>query len=77
VPIDHGTKFHDAVSRTNKDVEWVVYNQEGHGLRQDEHRIDYWTRVETLLKRCLKSPAGAAPNDPAGPGNPASSPQSP
>ncbi len=60
VPIDHGVKFRDAVTKTNKNVQWVAYNAEGHGLRQDKHRIDYWSRVEALLDGCLRAPAGQA-----------------
>lgn len=58
VPITHGTKFRDAVAHTNRNVEWHVYNGEGHGLRQDEHRIDYWRHVEAFLDRCFS----ASPN---------------
>src|SRR5258708_30541452 len=55
VPIPHGTKFRDAVSQTSKNVEWVVYNDEGHGLRKEDHRIDYWRRVEAFLEKYLRA----------------------
>ncbi|HWM71002.1 MAG TPA: prolyl oligopeptidase family serine peptidase [Steroidobacteraceae bacterium] len=58
VPIKHGRKFHDAVTDTNKNVEWIVYSDEGHGFHQDEHRIDYWKHVEAFLHRCLGSSPG-------------------
>ncbi len=51
VPIKHGQEFRDAVTRTNKDVEWVVYVDEGHGWRELKTNVDFWTRVETLLAR--------------------------
>jgi len=54
VPITHGTEFRDAVMRTNKHVEWLVYNHEGHGFRREDDRIDYWRHVEAFLDRCLK-----------------------
>ena len=63
VPIKHSRKLYDAVSDTNKNVEWIVYSDEGHVLRQDEHRIDYWKHVEAFLDRCFKSaPAKASAN---------------
>ncbi len=63
VPIKHGRKFYDAVSDTNKNVEWIVYSDEGHVLRQDEHRIDYWKHVEAFLDHCFKSaPAKVSAN---------------
>ena len=49
VPIKHGTEFRDAVARTNKDVQWVVYPEEGHGWRTLETQVDFWTRVEKFL----------------------------
>jgi dipeptidyl aminopeptidase/acylaminoacyl peptidase len=57
VPIKHGTDFRDAVSRTNKDVEWVVYTEEGHGWRMLETQVDFWTRVEKFLDRYLRAEA--------------------
>ena len=51
VPIYHGQKFYDAVKQTNKDVEWVVYPEEGHGWALPKNRIDFWTRVEKFLDR--------------------------
>ncbi len=58
VPIKHGKKFRDAVADTNKNVEWIVYYDEGHGFYHDEHRIDYWKHVEAFLHRCLGSSPG-------------------
>ena len=51
VPIYHGKKFRDTVMKTNKDVEWVEYESEGHGWKLPETRIDFWTRVEKFLDR--------------------------
>lgn len=51
VPRAHGTRFRDAVSATNKNVEWVEYPEEGHGWRLPKNRIDFWTRVEKFLDR--------------------------
>ena len=49
VSVRHGTTFHDAVRRTNPDVEWVVYGDERHGWRTLETEVDFWTRVERFL----------------------------
>ena len=54
VPLEHGKQFRDAVSRTNKDVEWIVYRDEGHGWRALETQIDFWTRVEKFLDDHLR-----------------------
>jgi acetyl esterase/lipase len=53
VPIYHGKKFRDAVSKTNKDVEWIEYESEGNGWKLPETRIDFWTRVEKFLDRTI------------------------
>lgn len=50
VPLYHGKKFREAVSRTNRQVEWVTYD-EGHGWSLPKNRIDFWQRVERFLDR--------------------------
>ncbi|WP_020653963.1 alpha/beta hydrolase family protein [Massilia niastensis] len=62
VPINHGTQFRDAVMRTNKQVEWVEYPEEGHGFRLEKNSVDFWTRVEKFLDRHIGKgvSAGAA-----------------
>jgi len=51
VPLVHGTRFRDAVKTVNGDVEWIEYQEEGHGWRMPKNRIDFWTRVEKFLNR--------------------------
>ena len=57
VPVEHGKYLRDAVEKTNKDVEWVVYSDEGHGWRMLETNVDFWTRVEKFLARHLGTDA--------------------
>lgn len=49
VPLVHGTKFYDAIKDHNKEVEWVVYKDEGHGWSRLDNNIDFWSRVEKFL----------------------------
>ena len=51
VPMYHGRKFYDAVTRTNKQVEWIEYQEEGHGWSLPKNRIDFWSRVEKFLDK--------------------------
>ena len=51
VPINHGTKFRDAVMKTNKNVEWIEYPEEGHGWSLEKNNLDFWSRVERFLDR--------------------------
>ena len=51
VPLYHGQKFYDAVTRTNKHVEWIEYPEEGHGWRVPKNAIDFWSRVEKFLDK--------------------------
>lgn len=51
VPIVHGTKFRAAVSKTNPNIEWVEYLEEGHGWYVVKNRVDFWTRVEKFLDK--------------------------
>lgn len=56
VPLYHGNKFRDAVKPGNPDVEWVVYEEEGHGWALPKTRIDFWGRVEKFLARTIGKP---------------------
>jgi dipeptidyl aminopeptidase/acylaminoacyl peptidase len=58
VPITHGTKFRDAVSKTNPNVEWVEYPEEGHGWALEKNNVDFWGRVERFLDRHIGAGAG-------------------
>jgi dipeptidyl aminopeptidase/acylaminoacyl peptidase len=51
VPMYHGRKFYDAVTQTNKQVEWIEYQEEGHGWSLPKNRIDFWTRVQKFLDK--------------------------
>ena len=57
VPINHGTQFRNAVMRTNKNVDWVEYPDEGHGWGLEKNRIDFYRRVEKFLDRHIGSGA--------------------
>lgn len=56
VPMVQASRFHDAVTRQNSHVEWIVYNDEGHGWRHQEDNIDFWKHVEAFLDTNLKTP---------------------
>lgn len=51
VPIEHGISFRNAVQKTNSQVEWVEYTEEGHGWALLKNRVDFWGRVEKFLDR--------------------------
>ena len=53
VPMTHGTRFRDAVRKTNSHVEWIEYAEEGHGWFKPENRYEFWGRVEGFLARQL------------------------
>lgn len=56
VPLVHGERFRDAVKAHNSQLEWVVYDNEGHGWSRLETQVDFWTRVEKFLARHLAPP---------------------
>jgi dipeptidyl aminopeptidase/acylaminoacyl peptidase len=49
VPMVHGRKFMQAVKATNSQVEWIEYQDEGHGWGLPKNRVDFWSRVEKFL----------------------------
>jgi len=56
VPLKHGLAFRDAMPK-DQELEWVVYDHEGHGWRELKTQQDFWGRVERFLACHL----GAAP----------------
>lgn len=57
VPLEHGVKMRDALQAAgHKQVEWVLYPEEGHGWRALETNKDFWGRVERFLGRNLAAP---------------------
>ena len=53
VPIVHGEKFRSAVQAGNRQVEWKVYKDEGHGWRLPANNVDFWNRVAGFLDKHL------------------------
>ena len=51
VSVVHGTRLRDALQKTNPNVEWVEYSEEGHLWALTKNRVDFWTRVEKFLER--------------------------
>jgi dipeptidyl aminopeptidase/acylaminoacyl peptidase len=49
VPLVHGQKMKDALSA--RDVEWVVYADEGHGFLVEANRFDFYRRVAAFLDK--------------------------
>jgi dipeptidyl aminopeptidase/acylaminoacyl peptidase len=60
VPLVHGSDFHGALERAQKEHEWVVYADEGHGFNKDENVFDYYARVDRFLAKYLL-PAAQVP----------------
>jgi dipeptidyl aminopeptidase/acylaminoacyl peptidase len=55
VPLPHGEKMRDALRSAGKvEVEWVVYDQEGHGFLLPKNNVDFWNRVERFLAKHLQ-----------------------
>jgi dipeptidyl aminopeptidase/acylaminoacyl peptidase len=51
VPLVHGTRMRDALEQQKREVEWIVYTEEGHGWSLVSNRVDFWSRVEKFLDR--------------------------
>jgi len=53
VPLDHGEAMRDALRGHLRELEWHVYENEGHGWRRPENTLNFWQRVERFLARHL------------------------
>ena len=51
VPFQHAEGMRDAMRAAGKDVEWVVYPDEGHGFAKFENRVDRYNKIEAFLKK--------------------------
>jgi len=57
VPMYHGRKFMEAIKPTNSQVEWIAYQDEGHGWLLPANQVDFWSRVEKFLDKNIGSGA--------------------
>ena len=55
VPLVHGERMRDALEKQGTPVEWVVYNDEGHGFASEADRYDFYARVEKFLEKNLRN----------------------
>ena len=55
VPITHGKRLREAMHKTGREPEWIVYDGEAHGWRKTEHRVDFAKKLEAFLSRHLQS----------------------
>ena len=60
VPLYHGKQFYAAVREHNPQVEWVVYEEEGHGWSLPKNRNDFWRRAELFLDKHIGKDRPAA-----------------
>ena len=67
VPISHGKKMRDALEASKKDVTWLSFENEGHGLQYIASQVSYFDALLNFLDKHL-APAGitAAATSPAG-----------
>jgi dipeptidyl aminopeptidase/acylaminoacyl peptidase len=56
VPIYHGRKFYEKIKAHNKQVEMVVYDDEGHGWFYPKNNVDWWNRVVKFLDQHIGNP---------------------
>jgi dipeptidyl aminopeptidase/acylaminoacyl peptidase len=67
VPISHGTRMRDALEDLHKDVQWLYFPHEGHGMRLPEDQAAYYDAELALLARTIgKGEPPFPPEPPAG-----------
>jgi dipeptidyl aminopeptidase/acylaminoacyl peptidase len=54
VPLIHGETMRDALKKAGKNVEFVTYEDEGHGFNKQDNVVDFYTRIEKFLATHLK-----------------------
>jgi len=56
VPIIHGERMKSALERQGIAVDWLARSDEGHGFAKLDNRVEFYTRMEALLKRTIGRP---------------------
>lgn len=51
IPIYSAVKMRKALEKNGTPVEWIQYRDEGHGWMLESTHVDFWTRVDTFLKK--------------------------
>ena len=54
VPVDHANRFANALRGHNDQATLLIYDNEGHGWRTEQTRVDFWGRVDAFLDKNLK-----------------------
>ena len=54
VPLEHGRRLREALKAQGREPEYVVYEDEAHGWRRMETRMDFAQRLERFLAQHLK-----------------------
>ncbi|WP_338846964.1 alpha/beta fold hydrolase [Massilia sp. W12] len=62
VPILHGRKFYNAIPNPKGLVEWIEYDNEGHGWTLLKNKIDFWDRTEQFLNKHIGPQPAASAN---------------
>ncbi len=53
-PVEQCYQFHRGLRRYGVETEFVVYPREGHGIREEKHRIDMFNRIVGWFEKYLK-----------------------
>jgi dipeptidyl aminopeptidase/acylaminoacyl peptidase len=53
VVMEHATRLRDKLEDSGKKYEWLMKNDEGHGFRKEENRIEAYTLMEDFLAKYL------------------------
>jgi dipeptidyl aminopeptidase/acylaminoacyl peptidase len=53
VPVSHGKQMHEAMTDLKKDLEWIEFPDEGHGIAHAQNRRIYYAAVFKLLDRTI------------------------
>ena len=60
VNYEHATRLRDEMEEHNKPYEWMVKDNEGHGFRKEENRIELYTAMEKFFDKHIGA-EGAGP----------------
>lgn len=55
VPVHEAEQLHEALKKRNQDSELLIFEDEGHGFRKEENRVEFYQRLADFFESKLKS----------------------
>ena len=60
VPVYEAEQLYDELKKLNRPVEKLIFDDEGHGFRKEDNRIEFYEKLADFFERHLMAEGNAA-----------------